>query len=63
MTTYEKIEANRRYKKQCPFCGSTCENFKGSNLFCKCGAKYYYFDDVWLNRKTGKEVRESEDEG
>ena len=63
MSTYERIMERARYKKVCPFCKSVCENFKGSNLFCKCNAKYYYFDNVWLNRNTGEEVRESEDKG
>ena len=60
MTTYEKITERARYKKVCPFCKSVCENFKGSNLFCNCSAKYYYFDKVWLNRNTGEEIWESE---
>lgn len=50
-----------RYKKVCPFCKSVCESFEGSNLFCKCNAKYYWEDKVWLNRNTGEEVWESED--
>ena len=55
------MSERRRYKKVCPFCGANCENFEGSNLFCNCSAKYYWEDKVWLNRKTGKEVWESED--
>ena len=55
------MSERKRYKKVCPFCGATCENFEGSNLFCNCWAKYYWVDKVWLNRKTGEEVWESED--
>lgn len=61
MKTYDKHYQKRRYRKICPFCKSVCENFKVSNLLCNCGAKYYYFDKVWLNRKTGDKVNESED--
>lgn len=61
MNTYDKHYQRRRYKKTCPFCKSVCENFIGSNLFCNCNAKYYYFDRVWLNRNTGEEVKESEE--
>ena len=46
-----------RYQRKCPFCGEICENFVGGNLFCKCNAKYYYESDIWLDRKTGKEVK------
>lgn len=61
MSTYERITERRRYKKVCPFCKAVCENSIGANLFCNCNAKYYYFDEVWLNRNTGEEVWESED--
>ncbi len=56
------MSERRRYKKICPFCGAECENFEGSNLFCNCNAKYYYFDKVWLDRNTGKEVWENKEE-
>lgn len=45
-----------RYQKECPFCHAICENFRGGNLFCRCNAKYYYAERVWLDRNTGKEV-------
>jgi hypothetical protein len=47
---------SKRYRKTCPFCGTVCENFDYMNLFCKCNAKYYLFDKVWLNRNTGEQV-------
>mgnify|MGYP003510113130 CR=1 FL=1 len=46
-----------RYQRKCPFCGEICEGTPLVNLICKCGAKYYYESDIWLDRKTGKEVR------
>lgn len=49
-----------RYRKQCPFCKAFSEGYAGNNLFCKCNAKYYWGDKVWLNRNTGEEVWESE---
>lgn len=51
-----------KYAKECPFCKSTVENLLGCNLFCACGAKYYFFQHAWLNRKTGEEVFEKEKE-
>ncbi len=52
------MELNRgRYKRKCPFCGEICEGDLGYNLFCKCGAKYYYYSDTWLERKGAKETR------
>ena len=43
--------------KTCPFCGSICEGSMYINLICGCGAKYYCQSDIWLDRKTGKEVK------
>lgn len=52
------MEFNReRYQRKCPFCGEICEGTHLVNLICKCGAKYYYESDIWLDRKTGKEVK------
>ena len=52
------MELNReRYKRKCPFCGEICEGTPLVNLLCKCGAKYYYESDIWLERKAGKGVR------
>ena len=48
------------YEKKCPFCGATVGGHTHCNLFCECGAKYYYCDKAWLNRKTGEEVFEKE---
>lgn len=43
----------------CPFCGSYVERlFEQTNGFCKCGAKYYFMDKLWLNRKTGETIKE-----
>ena len=44
----------RRIKRQCPFCGEWVEYYEDCNGFCKCFAKYYSQDKVWLNRKTGE---------
>lgn len=44
----------RRIKHQCPFCGEWVEHNWECNGFCKCFAKYYSQDQVWLNRKTGE---------
>lgn len=56
----EEMYKDHRYKKECPFCHSICKGFIGGNLFCRCNAKYYYEDKVWLDRNTGKEVWEDE---
>ena len=48
-----------RYKRICPWCGNICEGYEGNNLFCKCFAKFYWEDKVWLNRNTGEEIWES----
>ena len=50
-----------KYKKVCPFCKAVGEAYKGNNIICACGAKYYWTGKVWLNRNTGEEVKESED--
>ena len=50
-----------RYQRKCPWCGEICEAYEGNNLFCKCFAKFYWEDKVWLNRKTGEEVWEDKD--
>ena len=52
----ENLNAER-YKRICPFCGEICEGTHLVNLICKCGAKYYYASDIWLERKTKKGVR------
>ena len=64
MNEYIKSLYNKKrtYKKVCPFCNAVCENIAGGNLFCKCNAKYYWDDKVWLNRKTGERVKEREGE-
>ena len=49
-----------KYDKECPFCKATVTNLLGCNLFCECGAKYYFFEHIWLNRKTGEKVFEKE---
>lgn len=43
-----------RIKHQCPFCNEWVEHYESCNGFCKCSAKYYSQQNVWLNRKTGK---------
>ena len=50
-----------RYTMVCPFCKTLGKAYKGNNIICSCGAKYYWTGKVWLNRKTGEEVKESED--
>lgn len=43
----------------CPFCGSCVKRrFEQVNGFCSCGAKYYFMDKLWLNRKTGETIKE-----
>ena len=44
----------KRIKHQCPFCGEWVEHYESCNGFCKCWAKYYTQDKIWLNRKTGE---------
>ena len=50
------------YEKECPFCGATVGGYTHCNLLCDCGAKYYYWDQIWLDRKTGREVFVKEQE-
>lgn len=59
----EEMYKDHRYKKECPFCHSTYESFIGCNLFCRCNAKYYYQDKVWLDRNTGKVIYDDERNG
>ena len=48
-----------KIKNKCPFCGETVERlFEMCNGFCKCGAKYYFLEKVWLDRNTGEEIKE-----
>ena len=44
----------KRMKHQCPFCNEWVEHLQLCNGFCKCFAKYYVNDNVWLNRNTGE---------
>lgn len=44
-----------KYKRVCPYCGETCEGYVGNSLICKCGAKYYFTTQTWLERKKPKE--------
>lgn len=55
-----KTDGNKyvRYVKECPFCKSKVENYLTCNLFCNCGAKYYYNQGLWLERKSGRKVFE-----
>lgn len=41
-------------RHKCPFCGETIEHYENCNGFCKCFAKYYSKQKVWLNRNTGE---------
>lgn len=57
-TGEQTMELNTKlYKRQCPFCKEIRAGTPLVNLICKCGAKYYYDSDIWLDRKTGKEVK------
>lgn len=40
--------------KTCPFCGVVHEFKPWLNIICTCGAKYYFMDKLWLDRKTGE---------
>lgn len=41
-------------KHQCPFCNEYIEQYEFCNGICKCFAKYYANENVWLNRNTGE---------
>ena len=43
-----------KVKHKCPFCGEWVEHWESCNGFCRCSAKYYSSQQVWLNRKTGE---------
>ena len=38
----------------CPFCNRKQYSHPNTNTLCPCGAKYYVFENWWLNRKTGE---------
>ena len=44
----------RKIKHQCPFCGEWVVHWNTCNGFCKCFAKYYSFDNIWLDRHSNK---------
>lgn len=44
------------YEKKCPFCGALNVQTVHCNMFCNCGAKYYYQQCLWHDRNTGKVV-------
>ena len=43
----------RTYPERCPFCNKDHEQSIWLNIICDCGAKYYFRDNIWLDRKTG----------
>jgi hypothetical protein len=47
------METMDEYTEHCPFCGKDYEQRVHINIICNCGAKYYFHDNVWLDRKTG----------
>lgn len=42
----------------CPFCKRKHFTRPHLNVLCHCGAKFYIHNGLWLNRKTGEEVKE-----
>lgn len=49
-------EQNNFYERNCPFCGAFNVQIIPCNMFCNCGAKYYYPQSLWQNRNTGEIV-------
>ena len=49
------------YTKKCPFCNTKTTQHEFLNIICKCGAKYYYADKLWLNRDTGERIKQLEE--
>lgn len=43
----------KTYHECCPFCGKHHEQRMWINIICDCGAKYYFRDNMWLDRNTG----------
>lgn len=60
---FSTSEAERIYEEldlisRCPFCNSIVVRVsKNGNGFCRCSAKYYGEDRIWLHRKTGKTIK------
>ena len=48
-----KLRSEKTYQQFCPFCGKDHEQRMHINIICNCGAKYYFRDNTWLDRKTG----------
>lgn len=46
----------KKIRHRCPFCNEIVEHYENCNGFCKCFAKYYSNQNIWLNRNNG-EVR------
>ena len=44
----------KNYVITCPFCGKQHKQYIYINIICGCGAKFYYKDCLWLNRKNGE---------
>lgn len=47
-------ESQWMYRQTCPFCGKKHFQRMNINIICPCGAKYYFYNKEWLNRKTGE---------
>ncbi len=43
--------ADDMYVKTCPFCGKKHQQRLWVNIICPCGAKYYFTNGKWLQRK------------
>ena len=54
----KKYQEQTEITKICPFCGTTHILKEYQNIFCQCGAKYYFYDKSWLNRNTGEEIKD-----
>ena len=48
------MSIERKYIKNCPYCGKTSVQRLLVNIICSCGAKYYFAKHEWLQREQPK---------
>ena len=52
--TLNTVVNDKAVVRACPFCRKKNVSRKYINTICPCGAKYYFVQKKWLNRKTGE---------
>lgn len=57
MENEKRLDSIKTYKQFCPYCGKDHEQLMHINIICPCGAKYYFRENTWFDRKTGRQQR------